>query len=80
MSRTSPLTVACLALCLALAGCGGRAARPVAVTQSFDKDMTCAQIALEVDATGRAARPPQPASTRQSARQARISGRVPAMR
>jgi len=50
MPSSRSLTLACLALCLVLAGCGGRAARPVAVTQSFDKDMTCAQIALEVDA------------------------------
>ena len=39
-----------VALTLALHGCGGRTARPVTVTQSFDTDMSCAQLASEIEA------------------------------
>jgi hypothetical protein len=44
------LAVGLLSLALALNGCGGRSARPVAVTQSFDQQMSCAQVASEIEA------------------------------
>ena len=41
------------ALAVSLAACGGRAANPVAMKQSFDADLSCTQIVAEVEANQR---------------------------
>lgn len=39
----------CAALVISLSACGGRTPRPVAVSQSYDVDMNCTQIANEIE-------------------------------
>lgn len=34
-------------VCLVLAGCGGRVAHPVAITNNYDRQMTCDQLRAE---------------------------------
>lgn len=45
--------LALAALAVSLAACGGRAANPVAMKQSFDADLSCTQIVAEVEANQR---------------------------
>jgi hypothetical protein len=40
-------SVTILAVCLLVAGCGGRVARPVAINNDFDSQLTCGHLRAE---------------------------------